>query len=70
MWISILLDCSCIGSMAMPRVWFFGMVCLALLSLCLFFVGPLWFLLYTSCILSLFFLSIYCSLSIKKNTIF
>ena len=51
----------------MPRVWFFfGMVCLTLLSLCLFFVGPFCCFSCIRLVYSLFFWSIYCSLSIKK----
>ena len=62
--ISILLECFCIGSMAMPRVWYFvgWFVCLFLLFA--FFCWSLWPLLCTSYILS--FWSIYCSLYYKN----
>ena len=59
--ISILLDCFCIGSMAMPRVWliyFWAGLCTSFFLSVFFFVGPLWPLLYTTCILPLFLVDI------------
>ena len=69
--ISILLDCFCIGSMVMPRVWLIYFWA----GLCTSFFLSVFFLLVLcglSCIrpvYSLFFWSIYGSLSIKKKNI-